>query len=137
MHVLLTEALFGDADPLADRLRAIGCQVSRCHQGSGICQALVPAGRCPLDARDPVDLIVDVRGQTAELTAREFGVVCGLRAGIPIVLVPAGGSRPAVPPGLERRVSVVTEAELIDSCVTAMNIRRARPGMPTLLSTGN
>lgn len=136
MHVLLAEASCGDGDALADRLRGIGCQVSRCHQGSGICQSQVPAGRCPLDGRTPVDMLVDVRGKAAELTAREFGVVCALRSGVQVVVVPAGKARTAaVPRGLEDRVSVASQTELIDNCRSAMNVQ-ALPGWPSFLAAG-
>ncbi|HEX9336281.1 MAG TPA: hypothetical protein VF892_10360 [Pseudonocardiaceae bacterium] len=116
MHVLLTEALFGDADELAERLRAVGCQVSGCHRRAGVCQALAPAGICPLDGANPVDLVVDVRTPNPELTAREFGVVCALRARLPVAIVPAGDSEPVVPPGLENRVLVMSRDELIEVC---------------------
>jgi hypothetical protein len=116
MHVLLTEAMFGDADELAERLRAVGCRVSGCHRRTGICRALAPAGICPLDAADPVDLVVDVRTPDPELTTREYGVICGLRAGLPVAIVPAGAGAPVVPPGLEDRVLALTQDELVDTC---------------------
>ncbi|HEX9335925.1 MAG TPA: hypothetical protein VF892_08560 [Pseudonocardiaceae bacterium] len=113
MHVLLTEAQFGDADELAERLRAVGCHVSGCHRRTGICRALAPGGICPLDGADPVDLVVDARTPDPELTAREFGVVCALRARVPVAIVPAGAG---VPAGLESRVLVLTQDELVEVC---------------------
>ncbi|MFC5286751.1 hypothetical protein ACFPM7_06785 [Actinokineospora guangxiensis] len=116
-HVLVTEARFGDADPVADRLRAAGARVSTCHSSSGTCRALAPGQRCPLDVRgDPVDLVVDVRDADEELTVREYGVVCGLRAGKAVFVV---GAHPLVPPsaptGLARRVTVTSADSLADA----------------------
>ena len=116
MHVLITETLFGDADRLATRLRETGCRVSRCHGTAGVCQALAPGGRCPLDGPEPVDLVVDVRTPLDELTAREFGVICGIRARVPAAAVSVTGIRPHLPPGLSGRVAATTEEELIRAC---------------------
>lgn len=97
MRVLITEALFGDSDDLAETLHGVGAHVSRCHERAGICRALAPGRRCPLDERDGVDLVVDVRAQLPELTAREYGAVCAVRARIPLVIV-SPTVRPALAP---------------------------------------
>ncbi|MGX7829594.1 hypothetical protein ACTG9Q_31340 [Actinokineospora sp. 24-640] len=113
-HVLLTEARFGDAEPVAARLRETGAQVSTCHGDSGLCRALAPGSSCPLDGRvDRVDLVVDVRGTDEELTVREYGVVCALRAGRPVFVVEADPLvEPAAPAGLTARVTVTSVARL-------------------------
>jgi hypothetical protein len=116
MHVLITEALFGDADELAETLHVAGCRVARCHDRSGICRALAPGRRCPLDDRDPVDLVVDVRAPLSELSAREYGAVCAVRARIPLVIVSVTDGEPTVPDGLVHRAAAVTRAELLDAC---------------------
>src|SRR5205807_1781358 len=72
----------------------------------GICRVLGPGGRCPLDGPDPVDLVVDVRPPVSELTAREFGVVCGVRARVRAAAVGVTGRWPELPPGLAGRVTV-------------------------------
>jgi hypothetical protein len=126
MHVLLTEAMFGDADELAEQLRAIGCRVSRCHSRAGICRALASGGVCPLDHLDPVDLMVDVRSPILELTAREFGVVCALRVRMPVAIVPVGDGVPTVPPGLERRTIAVTREQLLRACREAVERHPSR-----------
>jgi hypothetical protein len=120
-HVLLTEARFGDAVAAAERLRAAGARVSTCHTRSGTCRALAPGHRCPLDVRDdPVDVVVDVRGADEELLVREYGVVCGLRAGKTAFVI---GADPLVPPcapdGLAHRVTVTS----VDSLVRALTGR--------------
>jgi hypothetical protein len=121
MHVLLTEASFGDADFLVQPLRDAGCLVSRCHTRSGLCRALAPGSRCPLD--EPFaqpDLVVDVRGQVGELTAREFGVVCGVRDHVPVALVSPDPDVPAaIPAGLEQRVTVIDVDGLPATCRAA------------------
>lgn len=117
MRVLLTEAVFGDSGEVAKTLRELGCRVSPCHVRSGICRAFSPGGTCPLDEADPPDLAVDVRSLEPGLTAREFGVVCAMRARVPVVVTPARGScGPIVPPGLEQRVTVATQEDLLDAC---------------------
>ncbi|MFG1643577.1 hypothetical protein ACGFMK_25055 [Amycolatopsis sp. NPDC049252] len=109
MHVLLTEASFGDADFLVQPLWDTGCLVSRCHSRAGLCRALAPGAMCPLD--EPFaqpDLVVDVRGQGPDLTAREYGVVCAIRDHVPIALVsPDPDVRAEIPAGLENRVTVI------------------------------
>ena len=130
MHVLLTEASFGDADFLVRHLREAGCLVSRCHDRAGVCRALAPGGRCPLD--EPFaqpDLVVDVRGREPELTAREYGVVCAVRDRVPIALVSADPDVPAaVPPGLENRVTVIDVDGLLSTCRAATRHLPVRPG---------
>ncbi|KDN21536.1 hypothetical protein [Amycolatopsis rifamycinica] len=121
MHVLLTESSFGDADFLVQPLRDAGCLVSRCHTRAGLCRALAVGGRCPLD--EPFaqpDLLVDVRGQGAELTAREYGVVCAVRDHVPVALVsPDPDVRAEVPGGLEERVTVIDADGLLATCRAA------------------
>ncbi|MBB1159511.1 MULTISPECIES: hypothetical protein [Amycolatopsis] len=121
MHVLLTEAKFGDCDALSGPLRDNGCRVSRCHSREGICLALGPGTSCPLDDRaDPPVLAVDVRGSGDEITAREYGVVCALRALVPVALVPPEPGLPVtVPAGLEDRVTVTDAASLLATCRAA------------------
>ncbi|MEU4248102.1 hypothetical protein AB0F15_11870 [Amycolatopsis sp. NPDC026612] len=121
MHVLLTESSFGDADFLVQPLRDAGCLVSRCHRHAGLCRALAVGGRCPLD--EPFaqpDLLVDVRGQGPELTAREYGVVCAIRDHVPVALVsPDPDVRAEVPDGLENRVTVIDVDGLLATCRAA------------------
>src|ERR1700753_2608005 len=102
MHVLVTESAFGESARLVASLRRIGTQVSTCHGRVGVCRAFAPGDRCPLDRGHPADLVIDVRDQSAQLTARESGVVCGTRAQLPVVLVSATREVPVlVPAGLE------------------------------------
>ncbi|MFB9928546.1 hypothetical protein ACFORO_29675 [Amycolatopsis halotolerans] len=121
MHVLLTEAKFGDSDAFCRPLRDNGCRVSRCHSREGFCLALAPGTSCPLDDRaDPPVLAVDVRGAGDEITTREFGIVCALRALVPVVLVPPEPGLPVtVPAGLADRVTVTDAESLLATCRAA------------------
>ena len=120
MYVLVTEQNPGQGKDLARRLRYLGCTVSTCHDGSAdVCKGVVPGG-CPLEGRLPADLVVAVRGER-ELTAREYGTVCGLRAGVPVVLTGLDWQdKPPVPDGLRRRVSAVRNNALLLGCIDAL-----------------
>ena len=118
MHIMLTEAHFGDSDPLARRLRELGVRVSACHERTGFCRALQVGDRCPLDDLiDRVDLVVDVRGSSDELTTREYGVICAERAKRPAWVV---GNVPDVPgtvPAAVRNTAIPgTQDELVAKC---------------------
>ncbi|HKN99558.1 MAG TPA: hypothetical protein VJX10_20725 [Pseudonocardiaceae bacterium] len=128
MHILVTESSFGESARLATSLRQLGCQVSTCHSTVGICRAFAPGDRCPLDGGRPVDLVVDVRDQSAQLTAREYGVVCATRAKLPVVLVNSAPDVPVcVPAGLESRATGATVDTLLSACGQAVALRGAGP----------
>jgi hypothetical protein len=128
MHVLVTESAFGESTRMVASLRRLDCQVSTCHGTVGICRAFAPGDRCPLDGGHPVDLVIDVRDQSAQLTAREYGVVCGTRARLPVVLVSTTPEVPVcVPAGLESRVTGATEDSVLSTCGQAVSFRGAGP----------
>jgi hypothetical protein len=84
--VLLLEPGPHAGDTAADRLTAGGHRVHRCYASpeSPHCAALEERGGCPID--DHIDVAVVVRRSlTPARTARESGVACARRAGIPIV----------------------------------------------------
>jgi len=128
MRVLVTEAAFGESMSVVEALRAAGHQVSTCHGQSGVCRALQPGRRCPLDAAVSADLVVDVRGQEPELTAREFGVVCAVRERVPVAMI---GVDPQVPPrvpdGVRPWVTVTTLEGLLRACRDAVWVRSPHP----------
>ncbi|PXY22310.1 hypothetical protein [Prauserella muralis] len=129
MHVLVTEAYFGDSAGTVRRLREAGCRVSTCHTEAGLCKALAPGSRCPLDVLDGVDLLVDVRSVGDELTAREFGTVCAVRARVPVVVVGADPDRrPTLPIGLESRVLPVRGRQLAATCRSWQRAHEASGG---------
>lgn len=136
MHILVTESRFGDADRLIERLRATGVRVTRCHDEVGECRVLAPGGRCPLDdLTDTAQVVVDVRGAGEEITAREYGVVCGVRAMRPVWLVGVDPEVPVVvPAGLRDVALVTTEDDLVALCQrrdpTSTAARLGWPGFP-------
>lgn len=130
MHVLVTESSFGRAAGVIGALKRIGCRVSTCHGTTGVCRGLAPGGRCPLDEMWPVDLVVDVRGPEPELTAREMGVVCGLRDRDRVVVVGEPAAPAMAPAGLEGRVTVGTTEELLDACRGALRVGPPAPRRP-------
>jgi hypothetical protein len=125
MHVLITEQCFGDSDGVAEALRGIGCRVTSCHTQTGLCRALAPGRRCPFDESGSPDLLVDVRGPGEAVTAREYGVVCAVRANCKVAVVPVRRDVPVVvPSGLETRATVATLEELLDACRSRLRIAR-------------
>lgn len=128
MHVLVTEQSPGQSDDLARRLRYLGCVVSTCHDSStDICNGVVPGG-CPLEGRQPADMVVAVRGER-ELTAREYGAVCGVRAGLPVALTGLGWQdKPPVPDGLRHRASAIRASALLVGCVDALRDEKSMNG---------
>ena len=72
----------------AQLLRDAGFTVATCHdEGAPLfpCRGLTGDGRCPID--DGVNVVLTVRPHPLpQLTRREVGVICGLRAGLPLVV---------------------------------------------------
>jgi hypothetical protein len=120
MRILVTEQSPGQGKDLAQRLRYLGCVVSTCHDANtDVCNGVVPGG-CPLEGRWPADLVVDVRADQ-ELTAREYGAVCGIRAGLPVVLTGLDWQdKPFVPDGLRHRATAIRQSALLIGCVDAL-----------------
>ena len=126
MHLLVTESRAGCSARLVARLRELGCRVSTCHDSPTACRAVTPGGGCPLDGMDPAGIVVDVRDGDGELTAREFGVVCGVRARRQVVFVDVDEDRQAaVPRGMNPHMTCVHMAALVRACADALNTERA------------
>lgn len=91
------------------------CHVLRCHepgQPAFPCNALIEGRTCPLDAG--FDVVADVRARPlGSLTPSEFGVVCALHHGFPLVVAGVDPDRPLGP-----WASVVVEhgADLVAAC---------------------
>lgn len=77
-------------------VEAAGCSVLRCHepgQPSFPCNTLVEGRTCPLDAG--FDVVVTVRARPlGSLAQSEFGVVCALHHGTPLVVAGVAPERP-------------------------------------------
>jgi hypothetical protein len=86
-------------EQVASTLGDAGCQTLTCHppgQPTFPCNALVEGRVCPLDAG--FDVVVTVRARPVDQpTPGEMGVICGLRAGAPLVIAGMGGRNPFGP----------------------------------------
>jgi hypothetical protein len=75
-------------DQVAAALARAGHEVLRCHESgepSRPCNALVDGRTCPLDAQP--DVVVSMRARPdASATPGEFGAICALRSGTPLVV---------------------------------------------------
>jgi hypothetical protein len=89
MRILLTETRAGDSATIERIARYRGVEIARCQPTIGHvtpCISLCRGVACPLD--DHVDAVIDVHADgTDALSTRELGVVCAMRAGLPIVVV--------------------------------------------------
>jgi hypothetical protein len=95
LAVLVLESHDGVAAAVAEKLEAAGHHLFRCHEPGAAnfpCTALAAGGTCPLDAG--IDVAVTARAQSPWPTAREDGVACALRAGVPVVEVNDGTPSP-------------------------------------------
>lgn len=124
MHILVTEASEGESKNVVESLAAAGHRVSTCHEAGSICRAMVPGGKCPLDLiYDPIEVTVGVRsGGRPELSTREYGLVCSVRADVPFVVTSAHERpSPAAPSGFADAVyAAVPESHLVDACGRAV-----------------
>jgi hypothetical protein len=98
------------------QLRAAGRQVLRCHEpGEPVfpCNALLPGRRCPLDVG--IDVVLDMRARPVNPPAlSEFGAVCALHAGVPLVVagVPGeSGFGPWAASGVENGVELAAACD--------------------------
>ena len=121
---LAVEVLVVGADDWAIRraaaeLTGAGRRVHRCHDSAETpfpCNALIPGRGCPLDTHH-VDVVIDVRARAnSELSMGEMGAICGLRAGLPLVL--AGLSEAA--PLEHWAATVPADGDIVTSCDEAM-----------------
>lgn len=88
MKILITEQRPGAATEVAQRLGAAGHMLTYCHSpdpDDAPCVALGATGRCPLADPD-VAVVVDARLDRAVITGAEFGAVCALKHGTPLVV---------------------------------------------------
>jgi hypothetical protein len=84
---------------MAPSLERAGLEVLRCHEPGEPafpCNALRPDRVCPLEIG--FDAIVTMRARGLDALADgEFGVVCGLRTGKPLVVAGVAGDNPLAP----------------------------------------
>lgn len=96
-------------------LESGGCRVLRCHepgQPAFPCNALVAGRICPLDAG--FDVVADVRARPLSTLAQpEFGVICALHHGKPLVVA---GVAPELPLGPWAALKVGHTGNLVSAC---------------------
>ena len=118
----------------AAELEAGGCGVLRCHepgQPAFPCNALVEGRTCPLDVG--VDAVADARGQAVgNLLQSEFGVVCALHHGVPLVLAGVAPERPLGPWAAR---TVEHGGSLVEACTEAAGAHRGKVPAPVQSST--
>lgn len=88
MDLLVIEDRPGIAASSSEALERAGHRVHRCHESEAKafpCHGLTSS--CPLEGRQAIDLVVDVRGGTSEAaTAGESGGACALRRDVPVLV---------------------------------------------------
>lgn len=99
-------------------VEAAGCLVLRCHepgQPSFPCNALIEGRTCPLDA--DFDVVATVRARPlGNLAQSEFGVICALHHGMPLVVAGVAPARPLGPWAVEQ---VEQGGDLASACERA------------------
>lgn len=102
----------------AASLEGAGCSVLRCHepgQPSFPCNALIEGRTCPLDAG--FDVAVTARARPlGSLAQSEFGVICALHHGMPLVVAGVAPERPLGPWAAE---TVRQGDDLASACIRA------------------
>jgi hypothetical protein len=111
-------------------IEGAGCTVLRCHepgQPSFPCNALIEGRTCPLDAG--FDVVVTARARPlGTLTQPEFGVVCALHHGMPLVVAGVAPERPLGPWAAQQ---VEQGGDLVSAC------ERAAAGAKSEVLTGD
>jgi hypothetical protein len=102
----------------ADAIEAAGSSVLRCHepgQPTFPCNALIEGRTCPLDAG--FDVVATVRARPlGTLAQSEFGVICALHHGMPLVVAGVAPERPLGPWAVEQ---VEQGGDLASACERA------------------
>lgn len=107
----------------AAELSAAGRSVHRCHDDTAVpfpCNALVPGRGCPLDNHH-VDVVLNVRASPqAAPSLGEMGAICGLRAGLPLVIAGLSHAMKLAP----WATKVPAEGDVVTSCDEAVRNNR-------------
>jgi len=120
----------------ASSLVAEGFPVVMCHEPGEAafpCNALIEGRVCPLD--DGFDLVATVRARaTATPVQAELGVICGVRAGAPLVVAGLATERPFGPWAAatvgqsEDLAGACREVAARDGITTSPSPKRSREG---------
>lgn len=88
MKILITEQRPGVGVECIKRLRTAGHDLAYCHQhgnGSPSCAGTAAGASCPL-AEGDIAVVVDARADAGAITPYEFGAICALQHGTPLVI---------------------------------------------------
>jgi hypothetical protein len=99
----------------ADLLKGAGSPVLTCHEPGEPafpCNALIEGRTCPLDVGFDVVATVRARANAVPVQA-EFGVVCAVREGVPLVVA---GLAPERPYGPWAAATVAQDEDLASAC---------------------
>lgn len=124
MYAMVLESAPGAADPAVDALNAAGWTVSRCQESDRApfpCNGILDPERCPLARRVDVAVLVRADGDPAP-TAREAGVTCAVRAGVPLVQ----DAKEAVTPFDGWMTAKVIGGDVVEACRRAVATHRSR-----------
>jgi hypothetical protein len=121
MRILMTESDRSGGAVAGALLALEGHEVAHCHSpgaeaSAAPCAGMAPGGRCPLAGGD-VDLLADVRPAPGPFTLREAGVMCALRARVPVLVA---GPTPSGT-GLDEITSSCEPADLVEACAEAVS----------------
>ncbi|NUW39495.1 hypothetical protein [Nonomuraea rhodomycinica] len=116
MRIVMTESDPSGGAVAGALLTLEGHDVAYCHPpgaeaSAAPCGGMAPGGRCPL-ADGGADLLVDVRLAPGPFTLREAGVMCALRAQVPVLVA----GPPPVGTGLDEVVAGCDPGELVEAC---------------------
>lgn len=118
LDVLLVQSDRGAADKAVSELEAAGHRVHRCFDddaSSFPCRGVTDPQGCPLDA--PIDVVLSVRRPLHPWpTGIEGGLVCGIRAGLPVVEQSADDQGPFTPWVTHR---IAPDDDVVVACVEA------------------
>lgn len=118
LDVLLVQSNRGAADEAVAALAAAGHRVHQCYEDDDRgfpCRGVLASSACPLDR--PIDVVLSVRRRLNPWpTGLEGGVVCAIRAGLPVVEQTADETGPFTPWVTHR---ITPKDDVVDACVQA------------------
>lgn len=119
LDVLLVQSNRGAADDAVAALAAAGHRVHQCYDDDARgfpCRGVVESSACPLDG--PIDVVLSVRRRLNPWpTGLEGGVVCAIRAGLPVVEQGADETGPFTPWVTQR---ITPHDDVVGACVAAV-----------------
>lgn len=129
LHVLVVGTEAWAMDRAVRALQQAGHEVLRCPAADdpGLECGVLDGDACDLDGR--LDVVLSVRAHPlARVIRSEYGAVCALRRGVPLVLAGSGASSPFA-------LFAMTSVDLDGDVVSACEAVAASPGVPPCQAT--